>query len=89
MARFRRLCVDVEDDGLVVGCSVEFHPEFPPGFEAVWVGAPDDYAGCTIAEVLEDLSHRGWHQPTLPFGGRGPGDGELPLLASRRSRLLR
>jgi len=73
--RFRRLCVDVEDDGLVVGCSVEFHPEFPPGFSAVWVGAPADYAGGTVSEIVEDLLARGWHQPTLPFVGRDPGPG--------------
>jgi hypothetical protein len=89
MTRFRRVCVDVEDDGLVVGCSVEFHPEFPPGFEAVWVGAPADYAGCSPEEVVTDLVGRGWHQPTLPFAPRDPGDGELPSFASRVRNLLR
>ena len=67
MARFRRLCVDVQDGGRVVGASVEFFSGERRDHEAVWVDGRTDYTGATVSSVVDELHDLGWLQPRLPF----------------------
>jgi hypothetical protein len=67
VARFRRLCIDVEDDDRVIGASVEFFSGERRDREAVWVDGRADFGGRVSHEVLDDLISKGWIQPSFPF----------------------
>jgi hypothetical protein len=60
--------VDVEDDGRVIGCSVEFFSGERRDRDAVWVDGRNDYTGLTPSMCVEDMDALGWLQPRLPFG---------------------
>jgi hypothetical protein len=67
VARFRRLCVDLDAWNVVVGASVEFYDDTELKAQAVTVCAPMELAGRGRHEMLEYLEMLGWYQPGLPF----------------------
>ena len=67
MARWRRLCIDVTDDGSIVGASVEYFSERKSERVAVAVMARSAFRGHTRQDLIEELEQLHWPQPGLPF----------------------
>lgn len=70
MARWRRLCVDVTDEGAVIGASVEYYSDVRAERMAVAVLAPSELTGQTREQVLRRLETLSWPQPGLPLNWR-------------------
>lgn len=65
--RWRRLCVDVDDDGTVLGASIEHFEDRTIGPDAVVVLEGAFWRGKTPEAVLQKELDLGWPQPGLPF----------------------
>lgn len=65
--RWRRLCVDVDDDGTVLGASIEHYEDRGVGPDTVVVLARSFWRGKSPQDVLEDEIEVGWPQGSLPF----------------------
>jgi len=70
MARWRRLCVDVTDDGAVIGASVEYYSDVRAERMAVAVLAPSELRGDNRGDVIDRLALLDWPQPELPLNWR-------------------
>jgi len=67
MDRWRRLCIDMTDDGTIVGASVEYFSERRSERLAVAVMARSALRGLTRDEVVDRLEALGWPNPHLPL----------------------
>ena len=63
---FRRLCIDVDHDGTVIGASVEFFSDQRVERTDVLVMEPGWVDGLSPAEALDGVLRDGWIQPPLP-----------------------
>jgi hypothetical protein len=72
--RWRRLCVDVDNDGTVIGGSVEFYDDAQAGRITKLVVPSRDWERAEPHELLDVLLASTWHQPTLPFVVKGRPD---------------
>lgn len=68
MARWRRLCIDVDDDLEVLGASIEWYSDRKTGPDEIGVLARSDWNRHTVEEVLEELCAAGWNQLSFQFG---------------------
>ena len=64
---WRRLCVDVDGDGTVVGGSVEIYTDETARADCVLVMEPGWADGLSPDRALELLLRDGWLQPPLPM----------------------
>lgn len=71
MPLWRRLCIDLEYDNSVRGCSVEFHHTFDDEMAALTAYEASRWLGKTPNEVLADLIDNGWLDAPLPFPLKG------------------
>lgn len=62
---WRRLCIDVENDGTVVGASVEFWSDRDGNRELVMVLEDTFWADLPLPELVLKLQADGWRQPPL------------------------
>ena len=62
---WRRLCVDVDEDGAILGASVEFFSDQKLEQDSVLVMEPGWVDHKTLTEVIVDLEVEGWIQPPL------------------------
>ena len=65
--RWRRLCIDVDDDGRCLGGSVEFYSDRKVDPETVAVLGRSAWSGRTPSELLDAELALGWFQEALPF----------------------
>lgn len=62
---WRRLCIDVDDDGTVIGGSVEFYSDRDLHQDSVLVMEPGWADGRTVIDAALSLEVDGWLQPPL------------------------
>lgn len=67
MARFKRLCVDVDDWGVVVGGSCEYYDDSQVPHVATAVLSGPQVDGKSRERVLAELDALGWPQESLPL----------------------
>jgi len=67
MARFRRLCVDIDDWGVVVGGSAEYYDDSQAPHVATAVLTDSDVSSRSRYAVLDILDQLGWPQEALAF----------------------
>lgn len=72
--RWRRLCVDIDNDGSVIGGSVEFYDDTKRGDIAKIVVPRRDWECAEPHQLFSTLLASSWHQPTLPFMVEGRPD---------------
>lgn len=66
--RWRRVCVDVDDAGEVLGASVELYDDSTEGANVVCVAAPGEVEGKNPALVFKHVYDRmDWPQMALRF----------------------
>lgn len=70
MPRWRRLCIDVDEQLHVLGASIEWYTDQDVAADEILVLAQTDWANLSVAQALIVLCAIEWRQPTLPFGGR-------------------
>ena len=68
MTRWRRLCVDVDDEWGVLGASIEYYGDRKVDPDRICVMARSDWSGEDPAAVLQLLLERDWTQPSFTFG---------------------
>lgn len=62
---FRRLCIDVDADGTLLGASVEFYSDTKLERNYVLVMEPGWVESRTLLEAIVDLEVDGWMSPPL------------------------
>lgn len=62
---WRRLCVDVDADGAILGASVEIYSDQKLEKDSVLVMEPGWVDHKTLVQCIEDLEREGWMQPPL------------------------
>lgn len=67
MTRWRRLCVDIDDEFRVLGSSIEWFSDTRVGPEQITVMEQNGTDGLWPTEALEVLMLVEWDQPSLPF----------------------
>ena len=65
--KWRRLCVDVREDGTVIGGSVEFYNDIKLNAQAVAVLQPSVWRGLDPFELLDLQSRLPWPDGQLSF----------------------
>lgn len=65
--RWRRLCVDVDDDGQVIGGSIEHYRDTQLDPNCTVVFARQVWFGRSPIELVVAELDLGWPQPELPF----------------------
>jgi hypothetical protein len=63
---FRRLCIDVDHDGTVIGASVEFYSDRTLDMGDLLVMEPGWVDGLDPEQACKRLLADGWIQPPLP-----------------------
>lgn len=62
---WRRLCIDVDADGTIIGGSVEIYSDEQLTRDAVLVMEPGWADAHTLVTAVQDLEANGWLQPPL------------------------
>lgn len=62
---WRRLCIDVDVDGTLLGASVEIYSDQKHECDSVLVMEPGWVDHKTLVQAIEDLERSGWIQPPL------------------------
>lgn len=62
---WRRLCIDVDVDGTLLGASVEIYSDQKLEKDSVLVMEPGWVDHKTLVQAIEDLEREGWMQPPL------------------------
>jgi hypothetical protein len=68
MAGWRRLCIDVDDSGRVLGASIEHYDDRKVDPRSIGVLARREWDGVEPQELLERLLYRDGFQPAFGFG---------------------
>lgn len=67
MARWRRVCIDLDDSDCPIGGSIEYYSDSRMDAEAVLVLAQGEWLGRSSREMLDHLVDLGWSQMSLPL----------------------
>lgn len=67
MARWRRICIDLDDYDCPIGGSIEHYGDSRLDPESITVLARGEWNGRSPEELLENLVALGWSRTVLPF----------------------